>query len=153
MDLIILFSAKYLGYILLAAFAILFLKNRNKLFLFLPLTAALISRFVFTEIIKFFYFRPRPFVEQAISPLIEHAPTASFPSGHTAFFFALSAGVYSFNKKVGLWFFVASTLIGFSRVFAGLHYISDIVGGLAVGLFSFWLINFVKKSRTNYSPR
>ena len=73
-------------------------------------------------------------------------------------FFALSAGVYSFNKKAGIWFFVVSALIGLARVFAGVHYFSDIVGGLAVGLFSFWVIsflisNFVKKSRTDYSSR
>jgi len=97
-------------------------------------------------------------MEQNIHALIEPIQSASFPSGHAAFFFALSAGVYSFNKKAGIWFFVVSALIGLARVFAGVHYFSDIVGGLAVGLFSFWVIsflisNFVKKSRTDYSSR
>jgi undecaprenyl-diphosphatase len=156
MELIVIFSAKYLGYILLAVFLILFLKNRSKEFLLIPLISALISRFVFTELIRFFYFRPRPFVEQGIVPLIEHAPDASFPSGHAAFFFALSAGVYYFNKKAGIYFFIASFIISIVRVFVQLHYILDIFGGLAIGLFSFWLINFlasnfVKKSRTGYS--
>lgn len=145
MELIIIFSAKYLGYILLAIFLIMFLKNRRKDFLIVPLFSALVSRFVFTEIIRFFYFRPRPFVENMVSPLIEHAPTTSFPSGHAAFFFALSMGVYSFNKKTGIWFFIVSSLIGFARVFASLHYVSDIVGGLVIGLFSFWLVKFLYK--------
>lgn len=146
MDLIIIFSAKYFGYVLLAVFLILFLKNRDKNFLFIPLVSALISRFVFTELIRFFYFRPRPFVENGISPLFEHAPTASFPSGHAAFFFALSAGIYSFNKKAGIWFFAASAAIGLARVLAGIHYPTDILGSFIIALFSYWLIkNFSKK--------
>ena len=145
---IIIFSAKYLGYVLLSVFLILFFKNRNRNFLLIPLISALVSRFVFTEIIRFFYFRPRPFMEQAFSSLIDHAPTASFPSGHAAFYFALSAGVYFYNKKAGLWFFIASFIIGFSRVLAGLHYSSDILGGLVLGLFSFWLVSFLSKKFT-----
>ena len=145
MDLIIIFLAKYLGYILLAAFLFLFLKNRDKNFLLIPLISALVSRFIFTELIRFFYFRPRPFVEQGVSPLFDHAPTASFPSGHAAFYFALSAGVYFYNKKAGLWFFAASAAIGLARVFAGVHYFTDVLGGLAIGIFSFRLVSFLYK--------
>lgn len=157
MNLIIIFSAKYLGYILLAFFLVLFFKNRNpegvatrpygagKNFLFIPLISALVSRFVFTEIIRFFYFRPRPFVAEMFNPLIEHAADSSFPSSHAAFYFALSAGVYSFNKKAGLWFFGVSLIIGVARVFAGVHYLTDVLGGLVLGIFSFWLISSLYK--------
>ena len=157
MDLIIIFLAKYFGYILLAVFLVLFFQNRDpegvasrpygagKYFLIVPLVSAVVSRFVFTEIIRFFYFRPRPFVEQGIDSLFEHAQTSSFPSGHAAFFFALSAGVYSFNKKAGYWFFAASAAISLARVIAGVHYFTDVLGGLAVGVFSFRLVSFLYK--------
>ena len=150
-ELLIIFSAEYLGYTLLAVFAALFFRNHNKNFLFIPLISALVSRFVFTEIIRFFYFRPRPFVEQGLTPLFEHDPTASFPSGHAAFFFALSAGVYSYNKKAGLLFFIGSFAIGFGRVLAGLHYSTDILGGLVIGVFSFWLVKFFYEKFTSRS--
>lgn len=142
MDLIIIFSAEYLGYILLAVFLIWFWKNRSAGWqqLFVPLISALVSRFVFTELIRFLYYRPRPFVSGNISALIEPIQSASFPSGHAAFFFALSAGIYSFNKKTGLWFFTGSLVIGLARVFAGVHYFSDIIGGVIVGLLSYWLV-------------
>ena len=143
LDLIIIFSAKYIGYIILAVFLFLFWKNKDKNFFLIPLISALVSRFAFTEIIRFFYFRSRPFIESGIGPLFDHAPTASFPSGHAAFFFALSAGVYYFNKKAGLWFFAASAAIGLARVLAGVHYFTDVLGGLAVGVFSFWLVSFL----------
>lgn len=143
MDSIIIFSSKYLGYVILGVFLFLFWKDKSKNFFFIPLISALVSRFVFTELIRFLYFRPRPFVEQTIQPLFEHAPTASFPSGHAAFFFALSAGVYSFDKKAGLWLFGLSAAIGFARVLAGVHYFTDVLGGFAVGVFSFWLVRFL----------
>ena len=146
----IIFSAKYLGYVLLAVFLILFIKNRNKSFLLVPLISALVSRFVFTEIIRFFYFRPRPFVEKALIPLIEHAPDASFPSGHAAFYFALSVGVYWHNKKAGLWFFAASAAISLARVFAGVHYISDILGGFVVAILSYWLVKSFSKNFVSF---
>ena len=154
----VIFAAKYLGYILLAVFVILFLKKRNlegatalrphgagRNFLLISLIAAVLSRFIFTGLIRFFYFRPRPFVEQAVAPLFEHAPTASFPSGHAAFYFALSLGVFYYNKKIGIWFFVATLLITSARVFAGVHYATDILGGLAVALLSFWLVKYLAK--------
>ncbi len=147
MEVIIIFSAKYLGFVLLAVFLILFLKNRDPKFLLIPLVSALVSRFVFTEIIRFFYFRPRPFVEKGITPLIEHASTASFPSGHAAFYFALSAGVYHFNKKAGLWFFIVSATISLARVFAGLHYFTDILAGLVIGLLSYFLVRIFSKKK------
>ena len=146
MDYLLIFLAKYLGYFLLSIFLILFIRDRRKDFLIVPLFSALISRFFFTEIIRFFYFRPRPFVVETIESLIKHVPSASFPSGHAAFFFALSAGVYSFNKKAGLWFFAGSAAISLARVFAGLHYFTDILGGLIIGFLSYLLVkNFSNK--------
>ena len=154
-DYLLIFFAKHLGYILLFIFLALFLKNQRKDFLIVPLVSALVSRFVFTEIIRFFYFRPRPFVEKAIIPLIEHAPTASFPSGHAAFYFALSFGVYSFNKKAGLWFFAASAAISLARVFAGVHYFTDVLGGSVLGILSYLfvkkIITFFKKKQDQIS--
>lgn len=143
MELVVVFSAKYLGYVLLAVFLFFFWRKMSKDFLLIPLISALISRFVFTELIRFFYFRPRPFIESGISPLFDHAPTASFPSGHAAFFFALSTGVYFYDKKTGYWFFAVSAAVGLARVFAGVHYFTDVLGGFAVGVFSFWLVRFL----------
>ena len=141
----IIFFAEYLGYALLLIFLILFFKNRRRDFLVIPLLSALISRFVFTELIRLFYFRPMPFLEQGVDSLIEHATAASFPSGHAAFFFALSAGIYYYNKKAGLWFFGGSAAIGLARIFAGVHYFTDILGGAVLGIFSFWLVDFLYK--------
>jgi undecaprenyl-diphosphatase len=81
---------------------------------------------------------------------LSHSVSSSFPSGHAAFFFALSTVLLLYNKKfyprpkfwwgAGLFFFLASFLISIARVFVGIHWPSDILAGAAIGIFSGWLI-------------
>jgi undecaprenyl-diphosphatase len=72
------------------------------------------------------YAEPRPLV---------HAPVdGSFPSGHAATSFA-AATVLSFARP--RWapaFYLLALAIGFSRIYVGVHYPLDIVGGAALGV-------------------
>jgi len=111
----------------------------------LALVSALLSRFVFTNIIRFFYERPRPFVAlPEINPLVSvdlNKYYDSFPSGHAAFFFAIAVVVYIYDKQLGVWFFAGTAIISIARVFAGVHWTTDIFGGAVVGIFSAWLVH------------
>ena len=44
------------------------------------------------------------------------------------------------NKKAGIFFFLASFLIGLARVFSGIHWPSDILVGALVGILSAYLL-------------
>lgn len=101
---------------------------------------AVISRFVFTEIIRYILPIQRPFAENDVNLLINHINSYSFPSGHAAFYFALSAVIFYYNKKAGILAFFASFLICIARVFCGIHWPLDIVAGAIVGIFSAWLV-------------
>jgi undecaprenyl-diphosphatase len=160
-DSIFVFAADKLGYVTVAAFVVLWLiGKRKKIFtnslLYLPFASALISRFAITELIRFFYKRPRPFEVLEVNQLIEHSAGRSFPSGHAAFFFALATGIYLFNKKTGVWFLVAAGLIAFSRVYAGIHYPLDVVVGAGIGIgtavFFDRLVHSDKPSRNKRAP-
>jgi len=136
------FCAKYLIYILGVAALLLFRKNLRIIFQ-LFLAVALSSAGV--ELIRFFWFRPRPFVENSVNLLIDMANKPSFPSGHAAFSFALSYIVYHYNKKAGIFFFIASVLVSIARVFVGVHWPLDILGGAAVGLLAGWIVVKISK--------
>lgn len=138
LDVSVIFLAKYLGYIL-AGLTLLFFWRKWQV-IFQSFLAAILAHFGLVELIRWLWQRPRPFVENQVNLLLEHAPTSSFPSGHAAFFFALSFIVYHYNKKAGIGFFVASFLISIARVFAGLHWPSDILAGALIGVFSGWLV-------------
>ncbi len=136
------FCAKYLGYILIFVLFLFLIKNLKKYrpMVIKILGAVILSRFLITELIRFFWQKPRPFVENNVNLLINHLPTPSFPSGHAAFFFALSTVIYFYNKKTGILFLIASSLIAISRIFCGIHWPSDILTGTLIGVFSGWLV-------------
>ena len=132
------FFAKYLGYVLVGlVFLIFFRKWKIILSAFL---AAAVARLGIVELIRWLWERPRPFIENNVNLLLNHGAEPSFPSGHAAFYFTLSTIVYFHNKKAGIFFFTASFLISISRVFAGIHWPSDILAGAIIGIFSGWLV-------------
>ncbi|MEK7162992.1 MAG: phosphatase PAP2 family protein [Patescibacteria group bacterium] len=143
------FLANYLGYFLVAIAILILIKEKDRrrqiYFFSLVMLSVIISRGIITEIIRFFYYRPRPFLVLEIKPLISHISTASFPSGHAAAFFALALAVFYFNKKVGWWFLISAVFMGLARIFVGVHWPSDILAGMIVGLGSVWLVRFIFK--------
>jgi len=142
LDSLAIFFAEYFGYILIFFLLLFLVRNFKKywLMVFQAFGAAVLSRFVITEIIRWLWYRPRPFVENNIISLLPHELEASFPSGHAAFYFAIATIIYFYNKKIGLLFFLAAFLISISRVFVGVHWPADILAGAIVGIFSGWLI-------------
>ena len=108
--------------------------------------AALIAR-GFVEVIRFFFHRPRPFVDNPAIVSLLNETSYSFPSGHAAFFFALSTVIFLYNRRWGVWFFIMSAAIGLARIMAGVHYPSDILGGAMLGGLVGFAVHrlFVKK--------
>ncbi len=152
LDIFIIFSAIFLWYWMMAAvlaFPVASLLPRYRLFLHrhvnlfvTALVSAFAARYAVTEIIRFFYNRPRPFeVAEQVVQLVGHAGGGSFPSGHASLAFAVATAVFFYYPKTGLIFFAAAILIGVSRVAAGVHWPSDILGGAIVGVASAWILH------------
>jgi undecaprenyl-diphosphatase len=147
LDWFIIFFGTYLPYVLLLAAIWFTLRSKEwparfYRFAFVVLTIIL-SRGVLTEIIRFFYDRPRPFAVMNFMPLINHNAAYSFPSGHAALYFALALALFAFNWKWGSWFFLGAVLIGAARVIAGAHWPLDIAGGLLVSLLSVFVVKWL----------
>lgn len=139
LDGVIVFCASYLAYILVALFLALvffshYAKRQKWELLIVAGMSSLIARFGAAELIRFFYHRPRPFLDLPNVHQLLTNSTYAFPSGHATFFFALATVVYLYNRKLGIWFFFATILITTSRVIAGVHYPSDIIGGAFIGI-------------------
>jgi len=150
MDKIGIFFAQYLIYFLVLltlGFVIYSLRrNKNWKLLWQSLLTVVLSRLVITELIRFFWHRPRPFLVESVHQLTAHTPSGSFPSGHLAFLFALAAVIY-FNSKsvpsgrqVGWLLFAGGFLVGLGRIFVGVHYPLDILAGIFIGFLSAWLV-------------
>ncbi len=151
LDEIAIFCAQYLGYILVGVLFVFLLKDFRKYYRVAgeALVSVILARLVIVEIIRFIWYQPRPFVANQVNLLLPHVSSASFPSGHAAFFFALSTLIYFNNKKTGILLLSASFLIGISRIFCGLHWPSDILAGALIGIFSALVIKKISRSRTS----
>jgi len=87
------------------------------------------------RLLKEFFARPRPFdvLSDVILP-IGPTGTYSFPSNHALNNFAAAMFFYRLFPKLKWALFIGASLISISRVYLGLHYPSDVVGGAIIGL-------------------
>ncbi len=126
---LVVFLADYLIWIQFAVvLAHLSLKNDSKSILKIFAVAGL-ALFI-TQVTKYLFFVPRPFVLFGTSPLLSNVHDASFPSGHTSTSFGLSFSLYPRRPRLVFVSLLFSVLIGAARVTAGVHYLIDILGGI-----------------------
>jgi undecaprenyl-diphosphatase len=133
------FFAEWLPYILCIVFLILVLYQdgaRRRLYLFAEgALAILLARGIIVTAIHFFYYHPRPFVVYNFAPLISESGS-SFPSAHAAWFFALAMAVWYADRRWGWWFFSFALAMGIARIYAGVHFPLDVIGGAVIGVAS-----------------
>lgn len=79
--------------------------------------------------------RQRPFVAHPgqLDLLTKHQVNGSFASDHATFTMAVAIGLLLVNRKLGLAAGALAAFEGFLRVFMGVHYPTDVVGGYALG--------------------
>lgn len=110
---------------------------------------AMILNLLFTNVVlKNMVARTRPYeVIEGLRILIDPEKSFSFPSGHTASSFAAAYAYYrcSTQKKWGIAALVLAGLIGFSRLYVGVHYPTDVIGGALIGIFAAWLASVAVK--------
>ena len=111
--------------------------------------AALILCLIFCNLlIKNIVARTRPFdINTAIELLIKPPTDFSFPSGHTAAAFATATALLLCkNKLLGIPVLILAVLIAFSRMYLYVHFPSDVLGGMILGvILAFVAYAIVKK--------
>ena len=110
------------------------------------LFAVLVGTLLTNVIFKPMFDRPRPYVYYAENPLFmswyefagAHVESdKSFPSGHTTAAFEIGVALFLvLNKKYSWVFPVFSVLVGLSRIYLMVHYVTDVLGGVLIGTFA-----------------
>ena len=89
--------------------------------------------------------RPRPYdMIAGLERLIAAQSDWSFPSGHTTASFAAAGAIFLIgSKKWGSAALVLASGIAFSRIYLGVHYATDILAGVIIGLGSSYLAKII----------
>jgi undecaprenyl-diphosphatase len=88
-------------------------------------------------VLKYMIDRPRPF-EVGLTSAGVAANWSSFPSGHTLAFFTIVPMIIKKFPKLKTIFWIIAILVGFSRIYLGVHYTSDVVAGAFIGYGIGW---------------
>lgn len=115
---------------------------------FMCACALIFSHIANNEILKNIICRARPFAQiPELTVLIDKPSSYSFPSGHTASSFACAWPMFrKLPKKFGIPAIMLAALIGFSRLYIGVHYPGDVLCGMlfGIGMSSLAIIFVVK---------
>ena len=75
---------------------------------------------------------------------MDNISNSAFPSGHMAFYFAIAFVLYFLgHKRCSIFFSATLLLMGISRVFVGVHWPIDIVGGIGVAFLSVYIVKLL----------
>jgi undecaprenyl-diphosphatase len=154
LDITSLGSATVLGLTVTAVIGYLLLHGLFRHAVFVLLASS--GGWILNDILKTLFDRPRP----SVVPHLREVSTLSFPSGHalTSAVVFLTLGTLLMrvvNHRLAKWYCIsiamtATVLVGASRVYLGVHYPTDVIGGWLIGLswaLICWMLERVAERR------
>ena len=130
--------------ILIIALISFFFLNKHKREWALPLGLSIVFSYTITYILKFIIARPRPLgiSMNFLFSLLDY----SFPSSHAAVAFAALPVLNKAYPKLKLLWILSACFVAFSRIYIGVHYLSDVVVGALIGyLTSLFIIKLKER--------
>ena len=153
LDTFMIFAARWLIHIFLAAIIVwlFFSRDEQMLYFIFTIGSGIVASLVLNWTIALFMRKPRPIVhfpkiKQIVQP---HQTFKSFPSDHStiAFTFALIVILIGVTPFWEVLLLTIASIVAISRVYVGVHYPRDILGGLLMAILishiSFWLATHV----------
>ena len=115
-----------------------------------PLASLLLNTLVNNVLLKNLVARTRPYeVVDGLHRIIEAQSDYSFPSGHTGSAFAVAVVVFLMcPRKIGVPVLAFAFVIAFSRLYVGVHFPTDVLGGALIGAVIAYLVCAVYRRKT-----
>ncbi|HEX2955547.1 MAG TPA: phosphatase PAP2 family protein [Chitinispirillaceae bacterium] len=131
---------------LLITAVLFFFKEKKKAvpILILAVITVAATDLISVRIVKPLIARQRPchpdILIQGCHYLLGKKRSFSFPSSHATNMYGLAMLFTLFYPKLVIYFMTFASLIGFSRIYCGVHYPGDVLGGFVLGIIIAWLI-------------
>ena len=93
-------------------------------------------------VLKNFVMWDRPcWIDESVRLLIQNPKDFSFPSGHTLASFETAVSIFLYNRKWGVPVIVLASVIALSRLYLFVHFPTDVLSGMALGIFIGWYVH------------
>ena len=93
-------------------------------------------------VLKNLVMRDRPcWIDESVRLLIQNPKDFSFPSGHTLASFETAVSIFLYNRKWGVPVLVLASVIALSRLYLFVHFPTDVLSGMALGIFIGWYVH------------
>lgn len=140
--------------IVAAAIAIVWRDGAARALLVTGVVGTVAAAWMMSQLIGIAAFRERPFVHHsAVRQLIaKDAHEKSFPSDHATLAFALAIPVAAATRRrwVQATLLAAAAIVAVSRVFVGVHFVSDVIAGALLASIVWWGIRMALQKK--YAP-
>jgi len=105
--------------------------------------------------ISYFWYLPRPFAANIGVQLLSHTPNGSFPSHHMTFISSIAIGllITRATRAIGVVLAVCAILIAWGRVYVGVHWPFDMIGGLLFGALGVYVAHGYGQSLITFLAR
>ena len=120
-------------WLIIAALLLIFKKTRKAgiSVVIAYMAVYLLGQIVLKQLIS----RPRPCqIDQAFALLVARPSSSSFPSTHSAWAFGAATAIFMRHRKLGAAAYAVAALIAFSRLYMFLHFPTDVLFGMALGI-------------------
>lgn len=138
------YFATYVNIALLLTILAVSLIKKSKLLrvVFYKMVVVMIIAALMSTTLKSLLHRERPFVTYPDIVKLSEAGNSSFPSGHTleGFAVAVAFSILVPKRKFYIPVFMWASVVAYTRTALGVHYPSDVLGGMIIGSFIGWIV-------------
>ncbi|MCH7338379.1 undecaprenyl-diphosphatase [Acinetobacter higginsii] len=126
--------------------ASLFFKDKKYRVQFIKMLITIVASLLVTQIIHAVYYHPRPFDMGIGHILTGHGSSSSFPSQHTLTVATIAfAYLLSGYRKIGSAALLLALIVGWSRIYIGVHFPFDVLGSFVIAFMLVLGMNIIFK--------